>query len=165
MNELRAPKFRPAFGPLSNSPLHVRQPRRSCANHCRPRERHAYENAEGRFGYLLGGVTLASAAPFEGCDVNSNPFPGDHEIDVWGSLPFPTLPRTVWPRLRWQFAPASSNLSYVSTTTFVCTRDSQPDEDPPSVSPRQPEEVHPFETHGLDERDCVLGHLLYRGRR
>src|SRR3989442_6713956 len=30
---------------------------------------------------------------------------------------------------------------------------------------REPEEVHPFETHGLDERDCVLGHLLYRSRR
>jgi hypothetical protein len=30
---------------------------------------------------------------------------------------------------------------------------------------REPEEVHPFETHDLDERDCVLGHLLYRGRR
>ncbi len=30
----------------------------------------------------LGGVTLASAAPFEGCDVNRNPFPSDHDIGV-----------------------------------------------------------------------------------
>jgi len=36
----------------------------------------------------LGGVTLASAAPFEGCDVNSNPFPSDHDIGAGGSLPF-----------------------------------------------------------------------------
>ena len=64
----------------------------------------------------LGGVTLASAAPFEGCDVNSNPFPGDHDIGAGGSLPFPTLPRTVWRRLRWRFAPASSNPSCVPTS-------------------------------------------------
>src|ERR1700730_17727542 len=36
----------------------------------------------------LGGVTLASAAPFEGCDVNSNPFPSDHDISVGGILTF-----------------------------------------------------------------------------
>src|SRR5713101_2471247 len=34
---------------------------------------------------------------------------GDH-------YPFPTLPRTVWRRLRWRFAPASSNPSCVPTS-------------------------------------------------
>src|SRR5258708_2044085 len=41
----------------------------------------------------LGGVTLASAAPFEGCDVNSNPFPSDHDIGVGGIT-------TLFPRCR-----------------------------------------------------------------
>ena len=36
----------------------------------------------------LGGATLESAAPFEGCDVNCNPFPSDNDIGVGGSLPF-----------------------------------------------------------------------------
>jgi len=36
----------------------------------------------------LGGVTLASAAPFEGCDVNRNPFSSDHDMASGGSLPF-----------------------------------------------------------------------------
>ncbi len=45
----------------------------------------------------VASVTLASAAPFEGCDVNSNPFPGDRDIGVRrGHHPFPTSPRTVW---------------------------------------------------------------------
>jgi len=33
----------------------------------------------------LGGVTLARAAPFEGCDVNSHPIPSDREIGTGGS--------------------------------------------------------------------------------
>src|ERR1700730_5332660 len=32
----------------------------------------------------LGGVTSASGAPFEGCDVNSNEFPSDDDIGVGG---------------------------------------------------------------------------------
>src|SRR6516225_1539519 len=41
----------------------------------------------------LGGVTLASVAPFEGCDVNSNPFSSDHDIGVGGIT-------TLFPRCR-----------------------------------------------------------------
>jgi hypothetical protein len=41
----------------------------------------------------LGGITLASAAPFEGCDVDSNPFPSDHDIGVGGIT-------TLFPRCR-----------------------------------------------------------------
>lgn len=41
----------------------------------------------------LGGVILATAAPFESCDVNSNPFPSDHDIGVRGIT-------TLFPRRR-----------------------------------------------------------------